>query len=190
MRPSGVPAVIAGLCFVISSISAIAQEPAPPTPAGSSGQLPPVEVIQKKATPAPAAKQKAAAKKKAVVSPAPQPFIPDEPVTADSGKPFYGAPGGAAAAARAESGPSSPINPSNGILPGNLTGFPSAGAIVTTEQIEEFRPRTVHDVFNRVPGLHVVNDDGFARHGGIGIRGSPPRRGRKVLIMEDGAPST
>lgn len=188
MRPSGVPAVIAGLWLVISSISAIAQEPAPPTPAGSSGQLPPVEVIQKKATPAPAAKQKSAAKKKAVVSPAPQAFITDEPATTDSGERFYGAPGGAAAAARAATGPSSPINPSNGILPGNLTGFPSAGTTVTTGQIEEFRPRTVQDVFNRVPGVHVVNDDGFARHGGIGIRGSPPRRGRKVLILEDGAP--
>ncbi len=31
-----------------------------------------------------------------------------------------------------------------------------------------------------------MNDDGFARHGGIGIRGSPPRRGRKVLMLEDG----
>ena len=34
--------------------------------------------------------------------------------------------------------------------------------------------------------MHVINDDGFGQHGGIGIRGSPPRRGRKVLIMEDG----
>jgi Fe(3+) dicitrate transport protein len=122
------------------------------------------------------------------VSPAPQPPAPVEaPTIADTGaEKFYGAPGGAAAAERAAEGPSSPINPLNGILPGNLAGFPSAGTEVTTQQVDEFHPRTTNDVFNRVPGVHVVNDDGFGRHGGIGIRGSPPRRGRKVLVMEDG----
>ncbi len=36
--------------------------------------------------------------------------------------------------------------------------------------------------------MTIVNDDGFARHGGIGIRGSPARRSRKVLVLEDGFP--
>src|SRR5688572_12520198 len=104
MRPSGVPAIIAGLCFVFSSISAIAQEPAPPKPAGSSGQLPPVEVIQKKATPAPKTAKKSAAKKK-TVSPAPQP--PPEAVTevpSDDPNPVYGSPASGGAAARAATG--------------------------------------------------------------------------------------
>jgi Fe(3+) dicitrate transport protein len=38
----------------------------------------------------------------------------------------------------------------------------------------------------RVPGVIVVNDDAAGHHGGIGLRGSPPRRSRKLLVMEDG----
>ena len=40
----------------------------------------------------------------------------------------------------------------------------------------------------RVPGVIVINDDGSAHHGGIAVRGSPARRSRKMLIMEDGHP--
>lgn len=177
MRFGGVAAAAVAAFVVVFPFEVAAQGTAPaPAPAS---ELPPVEVIQKKATPAPTAQKKAAPKKKAaVVSPQPQ-AAPSEP--------DFGAPGGRAAAERAENGPSSPINPLNGILPGNLERFPSAGTIVTTGQLDEFKPRTTNDVFDRVPGLHVVHDDGNARHGGIGIRGSPPRRGRKVLVMEDGA---
>lgn len=183
MRSVRVTAAFAAAIFAILSIPATAQNP--PTPAPPAGELPPVDVIQKQPSAAPVAKKKSAAKKKA----APQaPSVPPEaPSVADAGaEKFYGSPGGAAAASRAASGPSSPINPLNGILPANLEGFPSAGSEVTTQQFDEFRPRTTNDTLNRVPGVHVVNDDGFARHGGIGIRGSPPRRGRKVLVMEDG----
>jgi iron complex outermembrane receptor protein len=74
------------LCVVcLTSAQAIAQESgggaAPPTPAPpAASELPPVEVIQKKATPAPkAAQKKSAPKKKQVVAPAPQP-APVEPV--------------------------------------------------------------------------------------------------------------
>jgi Fe(3+) dicitrate transport protein len=185
MRSNSVIAAFAAALIVFLSSPVTAQDP--PTPAPPADQLPPVEVIQKQPAPAPAAKKKSAAKKTSV-SPAPQPPAPVEaPTIADTGaEKFYGAPGGAAAAERAAEGPSSPINPLNGILPGSLAGFPSAGTEVTTQQVDEFHPRTTNDVFNRVPGVHVVNDDGFGRHGGIGIRGSPPRRGRKVLVMEDG----
>ena len=37
-----------------------------------------------------------------------------------------------------------------------------------------------------MPGVAIVNDDGLGRHGGISIRGTPARRSRKVLVMEDG----
>lgn len=194
MRSNRVVIACVSAILTILPISAVAQEPAAPTPAPPAEQLPPVEVIQKKAAPAPTAQKKAAPKKKTAVAPTPQPpppvDIPEQAAFVDTGATpyYYGAPGGQAAAARAESGPSSPINPAAGILPGNLEGFPSAGSQVATQQIDEFEPRTTNDVFKRVPGVHVVNDDGFARHGGIGIRGSPPRRSRKVLVMEDGQP--
>ena len=46
----------------------------------------------------------------------------------------------------------------------------------------------MNEALTRVPGVIVINDDGNAMHGGIGLRGSPPRRTRKVLYMEDGHP--
>lgn len=187
MRSSGVAAAVLAALLAFLPASAAAQEAATPAPAGAGSELPPVEVIQKQATPAPAAQKKAAPKKKAAVSPTPQPptFVSEEAATA--AEPYFGAPGGQAAAARATTGPSAPINPLNGILPGSLDGFPSAGTAITSSDITEFQPRTTNDIFDRVPGVHVVHDDGNSRHGGIGIRGSPPRRGRKVLVMEDGA---
>jgi Fe(3+) dicitrate transport protein len=57
---------------------------------------------------------------------------------------------------------------------------------VTLDRIEEFRPKDNHEILARVPGVMVVNDDGMSRHSGIGIRGSPIRRSRKVLVLEDG----
>jgi Fe(3+) dicitrate transport protein len=186
MRSKRVTAAFAAALFCHFASPGFAQDP--PTPAPAAEQLPSVDVIQKQATQAPKAAKKSAAKKAPTVSPTPQaPATVQAPDAATAGsEPFFGAPGGAAAAARAATGPSSPINPMNGILPGSIEGFPSAGTELTTEQIDEFHPRTVNEALTRVPGVNVVNDDGFARHGGIGIRGSPPRRGRKVLVMEDG----
>ncbi len=115
-------------------------------------------------------------------------FRPRPASTAPGGNnPIYGAARSGGAAARAENGSTSPINPTS-ILPGNLEGFSSAGSRVDSSQLDQFEPRTTNDALTRVPGVNVINDDGFARHGGIGIRGSPPRRGRKVLHLEDGQP--
>ena len=82
MRSASVFASV--LCVVcLTSAQAIAQDSgaAPPTPAPpAAAELPPVEVIQKKAQPATkAAQKKSAPKKKQVVAPAPQP-APVEPV--------------------------------------------------------------------------------------------------------------
>ncbi|WP_291005177.1 TonB-dependent receptor [Hyphomicrobium sp.] len=155
----------------------MAQEP--PTPAPPADQLPPVDVIQKQPTPAPAAKKKSAAKKKQV-SPTPQPpaaVAAPAPtgITRDAG----GRPVTSAAPV------TSPVTPES-ILPSNLEGFSSAASRVTKAQLDEQRPADTHEAFKRVPGVVVTNDDGFARHIGIGMRGSPFRRGRKVLILEDG----
>ena len=185
MRSYRVAAAFAAV-FLSMAGPLLAQDP--PTPAPPADQLPPVDVIQKQTAPAPKAAKKSAAKKKSTVSPTPQAAPASAPVepTGSDAVPYYGPVGGRAAAQRAEAGPSSPINPLNGMLPGNIADFPSAGTAVTQDQIQEFQPRTVNEAFTRVPGVNVVSDDGFARHGGIGIRGSPPRRGRKVLMMEDG----
>jgi Fe(3+) dicitrate transport protein len=172
---------VATIASGIISTPVLAQQGAEPANDG----LPEVQVIQKKA--AAAKKAAPAAKKAAPTSPAPQPppeNIQEAPTEANSP---YGAVNSAGARARAENSPTSPINPSN-LLPGNLEQFSSAASRVDTQQIDEFHPRHTNDILTRVPGVNVVNDDGFGRHGGIGMRGSPPRRGRKILTMEDGQP--
>lgn len=170
-------ALVASVTCIVST-QAFAQQAAEPAGQG----LPEVQVIQKKAT---AAEKAAPAQKQ--VSPQPQPptdVAEEAPVEGNSP---YGAANSGPARARAENSPVPPVNPSN-ILPGNLEQFSSAGSRVDTKQIDEFQPRQINDVFNRVPGVNVINDDGFGRHGGVGVRGSPPRRGRKVLHLEDGQP--
>ncbi len=151
-------------------------------PAG--GGLPEVEVVQKKP---PAAKKKAAPAAKAS-SPAPQPptaEVADEAPEVDNSP--YGAAASGGAAARAASGPLSPIN-ARQALPDDLQNYTGAGTRVTSEDLTEQQPLTNHDALARVPGVVTVTDDGMARHSGIGVRGSPMRRSRKVLVMEDGLP--
>ncbi|MEQ1709917.1 MAG: TonB-dependent receptor [Hyphomicrobium sp.] len=191
--------------------AALAQQAPVPAAPAAQNQLPPVDVIQKKA-PAPAPKQQAAPQpkvapkaaqpaqqaspppkakpkvKQAVPAPQPQPEVQEVVEQAPSevlANTPYGAPGGAAAAERAQNSATSPVNPTM-IVPGNLQGFAGAASRVDKQQIDEQRPLTNHDALARVPGIVTTTDDGMARHSGIGIRGAPFRRSRKTLVMEDG----
>jgi len=180
MRIVCVTAASAAAILAVLSVSALAQEA--PVPADAADQLPPVDVIQK-AAPAPAAKKKSAAKKKQV-SPAPQAppaFAGTAPMTAGPER----APDGRVVG----NAPNlNPVSPSTGILPTDMQDYVGAGTRLTPAKLDEQRPLTNHDALNSVPGVMVVNDDGMARHSGIGVRGSPMRRSRKVLVMEDGLP--
>ncbi|SFV32117.1 TonB-dependent receptor family protein [Hyphomicrobium facile] len=149
-------------------------------------ELPHVEVVQQKKTP-PAAKKKTAPVQAATPPSAPAPTAaaaPDAPVLENSP---YGAKASGGAAARAESGPISPIN-AKSVLPDNLQDFAGSASRVTSGDIEAERPLTTHEALVNVPGVVTVTDDGMSRHSGIGVRGSPFRRSRKVLVMEDGVP--
>ena len=178
-----VPPFIAGVLAAFPTIVA-AQDA--PTPAPPADQLPPVEVIQKQPTPAPAAKKKSAAKKKQQVSPPPQPpaVATPDPETVNPNS-VYGATGSVGAAERAYESAITPINPTQ-LTPTNLQGFSSSATNITPQQLEEQQPRNLNEALTRVPGVIVINDDGAGQHGGIGMRGSPARRSRKLLVMEDG----
>src|SRR5688572_29188244 len=115
MRLVRVTAASAAAIFAVLSVSAVAQEP--PTPAPPSDQLPPVDVNQKQATPAPVAKKKSAAKKNAApVSPAAQPppavaatpQLNPETINPNS---VYGSPASTGAAERAYESAITPVNP-------------------------------------------------------------------------------
>lgn len=182
--------------FALMAAPAFAQQAAEPAPAGEN--IPPVDVVQKpkaaakKAAPAKKSAPKAAAKKAPApaAAPSPQPSQGEFSVDAsDEGAATNAAQypsGGQGAAARAQSGPSGPIDPTRGVVPGDLSKFPGAATRTTLEEIEEQRPKDNHEILARVPGVATVNDDGFARHSGVGIRGAPVRRSRKVLMLEDG----
>jgi Fe(3+) dicitrate transport protein len=171
--------------FAILSSAAVAQEP--PTPAPPAQQLPPVDVIQKQPTPAATPQKKAAAKKKQV-SPSPQPpaavATQPNPETINPNS-VYGASGSVGAAERAYESAITPVNPTQ-LTPTNLQGFSSSATNITPRELAEQQPRNLNEALTRVPGVIVINDDGAGHHGGIGMRGSPARRSRKLLVMEDG----
>jgi Fe(3+) dicitrate transport protein len=174
MRFSCVQAASAAAILAVISVPAPAQD-------SSSDQLPPVEVIQDKPPPQQAAP--------APVAPSPQP-PPPAPVVeaapqAQDPNPIYGSPAATGAAQRATQSAQTPVNPT-ALVPSRLEGFSSAATIVDQNTIAERQPNSLNEALTNVPGITVVNDDAAAHHGGIGIRGAPPRRSRKMLIMEDG----
>ncbi|HML93574.1 TonB-dependent receptor [Methyloceanibacter sp.] len=186
--------------------------PGEPPAAGApevSGDVPAVEVIQPQAEPVqrrePVRAEAAPTPRPRPVSrPAPQPVVsappPPPPAAFEPIEPelvlpnlitqpapeFYGPPGGVESFERSVNSAQSPIVPTQGIVPGNLQDFSSAASRVTREKINEQDPLTTNDVLSTIPGVQIINDDGMGRHGGIGIRGTPARRSRKVLVMEDG----
>ncbi|MCS3902864.1 Fe(3+) dicitrate transport protein [Methylohalomonas lacus] len=74
------------------------------------------------------------------------------------------------------------------ILPSEVRFAPGAASILTDEEIDTYRPYTLHDALDFVPGVRTIDDDVYGRRSGIGIRGAPSRRSRKTLLMEDGTP--
>ncbi|PPD08881.1 MAG: hypothetical protein CTY28_02090 [Hyphomicrobium sp.] len=178
--------------------------PAPPaqTPPAASGEsVPEVEVIQEQTQPKPkpkpaAAKPKPKPKPQQQAAPAPQPEPdpvpppvaeappPADPTTTLPNSP-YGSPAATGAASRAAQSATTPSNPTQ-LVPTNLEGFAGAATNVTPDALEAKQPRNVNEALTGIPGVTVINDDANAHHGGVSVRGSPARRSRKVLVMEDG----
>jgi Fe(3+) dicitrate transport protein len=194
-----VGAVLVGGLGVTGAASALAQQAPPGQSAPPSTSVPEVEVQQTEpsaAQPRPAAaspKPKPKVQQQAAPSSVPAPQAP--PATEASPQPFnpatvlpnspYGSPAAAGAAARARQSATTPVNPTQ-LIPSNLEGFSGAATNLTPEILTQNEPRNINEALTRVPGVIVINDDANAQHGGIGIRGSPARRSRKVLVMEDG----
>lgn len=73
-----------------------------------------------------------------------------------------------------------------GILPEDLRYTPGAASVLAADEIATFRPYTLHDALDFLPGVRTIDDDVLGRRSGIGIRGAPSRRSRKTLLLEDG----
>jgi len=54
------------------------------------------------------------------------------------------------------------------------------------ETLEKFNYRDVHRVLRQVPGVYLVEEDGYGLRPNIGIRGSGTDRNSRITVMEDG----
>jgi Fe(3+) dicitrate transport protein len=173
----------------------IIQEKPPEAPAAEEAVAPPPKpkpapTAQTYEAPAPKPKKKAAT---ALPPPPVEEYVAPaaEPADMDTlpplANPVYGSPASAGAAARAQQSAQTPVNPTQ-LLPDNLQGFSASATNLTPQLLAERKPQNFNDALARVPGVVVINDDASAHHGGIAVRGSPARRSRKVLVMEDGHP--
>jgi len=81
-----------------------------------------------------------------------------------------------------------PIIDVRAVLPAEIGAAPGAASILSAEEVSRLRPYSLHDAFDFVPGIRTIDDDALGRRAGIGVRGAPPRRSRKVLLLEDGTP--
>jgi len=71
---------------------------------------------------------------------------------------------------------------------GSLTRLPGAAHSVDAEELRLARPLSGNEVFRRLPGVHVQEEEGLGLRANIGIRGLDPDRSRTVLMLEDGVP--
>lgn len=65
---------------------------------------------------------------------------------------------------------------------------PGSVAFIDQETIKNLKPISGNEILRRVPGLHVVDEEGLGMRVNIGIRGLYPDRSRSVLMLEDGVP--
>ncbi|ABI58064.1 TonB-dependent receptor family protein [Alkalilimnicola ehrlichii MLHE-1] len=74
------------------------------------------------------------------------------------------------------------------LLLDEVADTPGAASVLTDLDFEALRPFTLHDAFDFVAGVRTIDDDALGLRSGIGVRGAPPRRSRKTLLLEDGSP--
>lgn len=65
---------------------------------------------------------------------------------------------------------------------------PGSVSLIDQEAIKNLKPVSGNEVLRRVPGVHVVDEEGLGMRVNIGIRGLDPDRSRSVLMLEDGVP--
>jgi len=66
--------------------------------------------------------------------------------------------------------------------------IPGSVSYIDNNELDKLKPISGNEVFRRIPGLNVVDEEGAGLRVNIGIRGLDPDRSRSVLIMEDGVP--
>lgn len=72
--------------------------------------------------------------------------------------------------------------------PEDLESIPGSATVVDEEDLEARAPMSGNEVLERMPGVHVRDEEGIGLRPNIGIRGLDPSRSRTLLVLEDGVP--
>lgn len=73
-------------------------------------------------------------------------------------------------------------------FPERFKRIPGSANVIYNAQIQAVAPVSGNEVFRRISGLHVVEEEGLGLRANIGIRGLDPDKSRTVLVLEDGIP--
>jgi Fe(3+) dicitrate transport protein len=71
---------------------------------------------------------------------------------------------------------------------GIIEHLPGSAKHISAKDIARIIPLNGNEVFRRVPGVVVTDEEGMGLRLNIGIRGLDPDRSRGVLVLEDGIP--
>ena len=69
-----------------------------------------------------------------------------------------------------------------------LSKVPGSVAVLDIKCIRKIAPMHGNELFRKIPGLNVVDEEGAGLRLNIGIRGLDPDRSRNILVLEDGIP--
>lgn len=69
-----------------------------------------------------------------------------------------------------------------------LNQLPGSAGFVDQSTLRQTAPISGNEVFRRISGIHVVEEEGAGLRMNLGIRGLDPDRSRSVLVLEDGVP--
>lgn len=75
-----------------------------------------------------------------------------------------------------------------GVAADNLERSTGSSSTVSETTIKKAQPQSTSEIFRRVPGLNVRQEDGMGLRLNLGVRGLNPSRSRLVLLQEDGVP--
>ncbi len=69
-----------------------------------------------------------------------------------------------------------------------LNHLPGSVGMIDQAAIRQTAPISGNEIFRRISGIHVVEEEGAGLRMNLGIRGLDPDRSRSVLVLEDGVP--
>ncbi len=69
-----------------------------------------------------------------------------------------------------------------------LNTLPGSVGVVGSKEMEQVAPVSGNEIFRRISGIHVVDEEGAGLRMNLSIRGLDPDRSRSVLVLEDGVP--